>query len=204
MQIFLGLTIDAGSILLSPDESKHCTKVLRHKRGDKINVIDGKGNFYEAELFDINPEACKAKILSTKQIGLKKDYSLHIAISPTKNPDRIEWMVEKCTEMGVDEFSFIVCKKSLDNAMKKMTWVTALFVSITDSSVRLREGLWRWVYNLIAKRDPAGHFLDGRIIREFFLTGRGIGLRRRASHLLLMISDLILALIIDRLDGAAE
>jgi 16S rRNA (uracil1498-N3)-methyltransferase len=113
MQIFLGQTFTAdGNITLSPEESKHCTKVLRHKKGDVINVIDGKGNFYTAELLDTNPESCQAKIVSKKSIADSKNYRLHIAISPTKNPDRIEWMLEKCTEMGVDEFSFIVCKRT--------------------------------------------------------------------------------------------
>ncbi|MGZ3864153.1 MAG: RsmE family RNA methyltransferase [Bacteroidia bacterium] len=113
MQVFLAPGFKgSGDILLSAEESKHCTKVLRHKRGDVINVINGKGDLFTAELFDINPECCKAKIVSTKKIGLAKHYRLHIAISPTKNPDRIEWMVEKCTEMGVDEFSFVVGKRT--------------------------------------------------------------------------------------------
>lgn len=112
MQIFLGQVFKEGEVILSPEESKHCTKVLRHKRGDVIQVIDGKGNFFVAELYDINPESCKAKITEKKNIAVKKDYRLHIAISPTKNPDRIEWMLEKCTEMGADEFSFIVCKRT--------------------------------------------------------------------------------------------
>jgi 16S rRNA (uracil1498-N3)-methyltransferase len=149
MQIFLGLKIDVGSILLSPDESKHCTKVLRHKRGDKINVIDGKGNFYEAELFDINPEACKAKILSAKQIGLKKNYNLHIAISPTKNPDRIEWMVEKCTEMGVDEFSFVVCKRT-----EKPTVKTERLQKIVESAVKQSvQGIIPKINNVVPFKD---------------------------------------------------
>ncbi len=118
MQVFLGLIFNndpvgtSGSILLSPEESKHCIKVLRKKVGDTIQVIDGKGNFYATEITHSNPEACVVKILSKKQIAVNKNYRLHIAISPTKNPDRIEWMVEKCTELGVDEFSFIVCKRT--------------------------------------------------------------------------------------------
>jgi 16S rRNA (uracil1498-N3)-methyltransferase len=113
MQIFLALKFDVdGNILLSPEESKHCVKVLRKKSGDIIHVIDGKGNLYEAELFETDPQACKVKIINKKQVAVNKNYRLHIAISPTKNPDRIEWMVEKCTEMGVDEFSFIVCKRT--------------------------------------------------------------------------------------------
>lgn len=113
MQVFLAPGFKgSGDILLSSEESKHCTKVLRHKRGDMINVINGKGDFFTAELFDIDPECCKAKVVSSKKIGIAKNYRLHIAISPTKNPDRIEWMVEKCTELGVDEFSFIVGKRT--------------------------------------------------------------------------------------------
>jgi 16S rRNA (uracil1498-N3)-methyltransferase len=113
MQVFLGLDFDNdGNILLSPEESRHCIKVLRRKKGEQIKVIDGKGNFYIAALFDTNPEACKAKIISKEVVAATKSYRLHIAISPTKNPDRIEWMLEKCTELGVDEFSFIVCKRT--------------------------------------------------------------------------------------------
>ena len=113
MQIFLGLIFNAdGSILLSAEESKHCIKVLRKKAGNVIHVIDGKGNLYEAKITEANPQACKALIISKKQISIDKNYRLHIAISPTKNPDRIEWMLEKCTELGVDEFSFIICKRT--------------------------------------------------------------------------------------------
>ena len=113
MQVFLGFCFNTnGSVLLSPEESKHCIKVLRKKAGDVISVIDGKGNFYETEITHSNPEACVVKILSKKQIAVKKPYCLHIVISPTKNPDRIEWMIEKCTELGVDEFSFIICKRT--------------------------------------------------------------------------------------------
>jgi len=113
MQIFLGLVFNPDdSILLSPEESKHCVKVLRKKAGDIIHIIDGKGNLFEAKLIETDPAACKAIIVSKKQIAPTKNYRLHIAISPTKNPDRIEWMLEKCTEMGVDEFSFFVCKRT--------------------------------------------------------------------------------------------
>src|SRR4051812_39819855 len=105
MQIFMGLVLDSeGIVLLSPEESKHCIKVLRHKKGEIINVIDARGNFYEAELDETGPAGSLAKPLSKKTLAATKNYRLHIVISPTKNPDRIEWMIEKCTELGVDEF----------------------------------------------------------------------------------------------------
>ena len=105
-------------MLLSAEESKHCVRVLRHKNGDVINVIDGKGNFYEAEITDANPQTCSAKIIRKKIPREAKPYYLHLAISPTKNVDRIEWMLEKCTELGVDEFSFIICKRTEKTGVK--------------------------------------------------------------------------------------
>lgn len=119
MQIFFAnIFTDADTILLSAEESKHCIRVLRHKNGDVIHVIDGKGNFYETEITDANPQKCSVKILHKKQISSPKKHHLHIAISPTKNADRIEWMLEKCTELGVDEFSFIICKRTEKTGVK--------------------------------------------------------------------------------------
>jgi 16S rRNA (uracil1498-N3)-methyltransferase len=119
LQIFFAnIFIDESTLLLSAEESKHCVRVLRYKNGDTINLIDGKGNFYEAEITDANPQKCSAKITNKKQVAVAKPYYLHIAISPTKNADRIEWMLEKCTELGVDEFSFIICKRTEKTGVK--------------------------------------------------------------------------------------
>src|SRR4051812_49154324 len=111
MNIFIA-TINNTTALLRPDEAFHCTKVLRHKAGDKINLIDGNGNFYEAELISVNEKKCEAKITSPAKIQKLKDHYLHIAIAPTKNIDRIEWFVEKAVEIGIDEITFLRCKNS--------------------------------------------------------------------------------------------
>lgn len=118
MQIFFANIFIEDTVLLSADESKHCIRVLRHKNGDSINIIDGKGNLYQAEITDANLQNCTARIISKKQIAIHKPYHLHLAISPTKNIDRIEWMVEKCTELGIDEFSFIICKRTEKTGIK--------------------------------------------------------------------------------------
>ena len=132
MQIFFAnIFSDADTILLSEEESKHCIRVLRHKSGDVINVIDGKGNLYEAEIIEANSQKCGAKIISKKQITAAKKHHLHIAISPTKNADRIEWMIEKCTELGVDEFSFIICKRTEKTGVK-----TDRLKKIAESAVK--------------------------------------------------------------------
>lgn len=96
-----------------------------------INVIDGKGNLYETEITHADPQNCTARIINKKQIAAPKPYRLHIAISPTKNIDRIEWMVEKCTELGVDEFSFIICKRTEKTGIK-----TERLKKITESAVK--------------------------------------------------------------------
>ncbi|MFI5142252.1 MAG: RsmE family RNA methyltransferase [Bacteroidia bacterium] len=125
MQIFFAnIFADENTLFLSAEESKHCVKVLRHKNGDIINLIDGKGNFYEAEITDANPQKCIAQIIRKKPTREPKPYRLHLAISPTKNADRIEWMLEKCTksfEIVLYEWFAIprICvRKSLSNVLR--------------------------------------------------------------------------------------
>ncbi|MCK5469194.1 MAG: 16S rRNA (uracil(1498)-N(3))-methyltransferase [Cyclobacteriaceae bacterium] len=106
MQLFYCPGINNGDDFLDIEESRHCVKVLRKKTGDLINITDGLGNFYQAELADLNSKKCFFKILSSKSVK-KNNYSIHIAIAPTKNSDRIEWFIEKAVEIGVDKISLI-------------------------------------------------------------------------------------------------
>lgn len=96
---------------LSPDESRHAVKVLRLVTGDEIELTDGKGNFYTARLSKSNPRACKFEITNTSP-NPRRSFSIHLAIAPTKNSDRMEWMIEKCVEIGVEKISFVLCKTS--------------------------------------------------------------------------------------------
>lgn len=94
-------------ILLPDEEAKHCLKVLRMRNGDELHLTDGKGNLALATIVNDNPKKCLVKI---KQLSFQEKnctYSIHVAIAPTKNIDRIEWFVEKCVEMGIDELSFL-------------------------------------------------------------------------------------------------
>jgi len=98
--------------VLTPEESWHCAKVLRKKAGDPIAIIDGQGNFYKAELSLVTEKRCEANITEGPIKQEKRNYYLHLAIAPTKQIDRIEWMIEKAVEIGIDEISFIQCKNS--------------------------------------------------------------------------------------------
>jgi 16S rRNA (uracil1498-N3)-methyltransferase len=103
--------ISSDHYMLSEEESKHCIKVLRLKKGDQINLIDGRGGFYLAEIIDDHHKKTLVKVVE-KIIQVKRSYKLHIAIAPTKNVDRLEWFLEKATEIGIDEVSFIECQYS--------------------------------------------------------------------------------------------
>lgn len=110
-QLFFQPNIQDGQHFLEQEESRHCVKVLRKKEGDEIHITDGKNYFYTAKIENADPKKCTFQILD-QQLGNVKDYYIHIALAPTKNLDRVEWFVEKCVEIGVDEISFMNCDNS--------------------------------------------------------------------------------------------
>ncbi len=112
MQLFYSTHIINNTIELNGDESWHCIKVLRHKTGDRVQVIDGQGTFYTAAISDAHPKHCILTVTEKIAEYKKRPYTLHLAIAPTKNSDRIEWMLEKAVEAGVDEITFLLCKTS--------------------------------------------------------------------------------------------
>lgn len=114
MQLFY--TPDINPLLpqyfLSEEESKHAVRVLRLAVGDEVTLVDGKGGLYKAEIKDAHPKRTILHINSVIVAFNKRNHYLHIAIAPTKNLDRVEWFLEKATEIGIDEISLIVCQRS--------------------------------------------------------------------------------------------
>ncbi len=102
----------AVSHCLSEEESAHCVRVLRYTLGDEILLTDGQGTTYTARITNPHPKHCEFEILSSEKQAPNHAFRLHIAIAPTKNVERLEWMVEKCTEIGVDEITPILCRFS--------------------------------------------------------------------------------------------
>lgn len=97
---------------LPTDEAIHAIRVLRLKIGDDIFLIDGKGTFYEAVVTLANSKHCLYKIIQTLVQNKTWKGHIHLAIAPTKDISRIEWLVEKATEIGFDEISFLNCQFS--------------------------------------------------------------------------------------------
>ncbi|MGB1217461.1 MAG: 16S rRNA (uracil(1498)-N(3))-methyltransferase [Saprospiraceae bacterium] len=112
MQLFYTQNIQGNIAILGEEETRHCTKVLRKKNGDSIHFIDGEGGMYEGIIEDLGKKDCRINITEKKENFGKRDFKIHIAIAPTKNISRLEWFLEKTTEMGIDTITPILCNHS--------------------------------------------------------------------------------------------
>lgn len=127
---------------LPPDEAMHAMRVLRLKGGDELFLMDGEGTYYRAEVTIAATHHCYYQIKeSIPQVPQWKGH-LHLAIAPTKMLDRIEWMTEKATEIGVDEISFFTCQFSERRVMK-----TTRLEKIAVSAVKQSHKAWKPVLN---------------------------------------------------------
>lgn len=103
---------------LPDEESTHALRVLRLTVGDEMYLMDGKGNFYRAEVTMTAGKHCAYRITDTMPQEKTWNGHIHIAVAPTKMMERIEWMSEKATEVGVDEFTFLGCRFSERKQMR--------------------------------------------------------------------------------------
>ncbi|MEM1408959.1 MAG: 16S rRNA (uracil(1498)-N(3))-methyltransferase [Bacteroidota bacterium] len=106
MLLFYQPDLVHGATYLDREESRHCVKVLRKRQNDLIHITDGQGYLYSGIITKDDPVRCEFKIDKKKEEE-RRDFSVHIAIAPTKNTDRLEWFIEKATEIGVDEITLL-------------------------------------------------------------------------------------------------
>ncbi len=112
MLLFYAPDITSSVYALSSEESRHCVKAMRLKKGDKIYLTDGKGNRHEAIIIDNHIQKCLVEISQIVKIENEFSYHIHMAVAPTKNTDRYEWFVEKATEIGISEITPLLCSNS--------------------------------------------------------------------------------------------
>ena len=112
MELFYSAHTEGKICYLEADEAIHCTKVLRHRPGDTIHVIDGHGTLFECVLTDCSPRGATAQVLSETPHWGAHPYNLTLAVCPTKNNDRFEWFVEKAVELGVDRIIPVIGDRS--------------------------------------------------------------------------------------------
>jgi 16S rRNA (uracil1498-N3)-methyltransferase len=105
------ITAGATAFTLSEETSKHCIKVLRMETGEQLNLTDGKGNLFTAEIFSADKKATEVNIVSAVSIP-QQSRSISIGISLLKNTGRFEWFLEKATEIGVREIIPLICHRT--------------------------------------------------------------------------------------------
>ena len=122
---------------LPEEEAQHCVRVLRLTAGDEITLTDGKGNFYRAEISAATNKRCLVNIKETIHQEPLWQGHLHIAMAPTKNMDRNEWLAEKATEIGFDELTFLNCRFS-ERKVIKTERIEKILVSAIKQSLKAR------------------------------------------------------------------
>lgn len=131
-------TPDINSQTALPDEEAgHAVRVLRLQSGDEVELTDGQGNFYRAEITTATPKHCLVHIIETMPQAPLWSGHLHIAMAPTKNMDRTEWFAEKATEIGFDELTFLNCRFS-ERKVIKTERIEKILVSAMKQSLKAR------------------------------------------------------------------
>ena len=121
--------------ILPEEESQHCIQVLRTTAGKHIMLTDGQGTIYEAEVTEPHRKHCAFRIVREEHPTPLHEGHVHIAIAPTKHMDRLEWMIEKCTEMGVDEITPVLCRFS-ERKTLNMERIEKIMVSAAKQSLK--------------------------------------------------------------------
>ena len=109
----------ANDPVLPESDSQHCVRVLRMREGDEVEVVDGKGYRYRCRLIDAHPKHAMVEIVERTEHPLPWTNELTIAVAPTKNMDRMEWLVEKLVEIGVNRFVPLLCRYSERKEIKQ-------------------------------------------------------------------------------------
>ena len=135
MELFYSRDIAGGICRLDQDESGHCVKVLRHRCGDEISVIDGCGTLYRCRITADSHKGVEAMVLSSEEGWGSHPYRLHMAVCPTKNNDRYEWFTEKACEIGLDEVSPVIGEHS-ERRVFKTARIEKILVSAAKQSLK--------------------------------------------------------------------
>lgn len=149
---------DASDVNSLPEkEAQHATRVLRLKEDDEIFLLDGKGAIYRAVITDISNKRCQYTIKDKTHQDKYWQRDIHLAIAPTKMMERMEWMTEKATEIGVDSISFMDCAYSERRKIR-----VDRIDNITVAAMKQSHNAWKTAVNEIVKfKDYIDNNSDG-------------------------------------------
>ena len=121
MQLFFDKHINENDEQFTFDkiESKHIIRVLRKKEDDVLYITNGKGFLFKSKISIANDKRCTVEINKVEKKENQLKYNLHIAIAPTKNTQRLEWFLEKATEIGITTITPLICDNSERKIVKK-------------------------------------------------------------------------------------
>ncbi len=146
-----------GIFRLDPGESRHCLRVLRKRKGDKVEVTDGKGNLYTCVLMDENPTGCCLSVENGIRGGDTRSCRLHMAVSLLKNPSRFEWFLEKATETGIDIITPLICSRTEKQHFKPERFQNLLISAMKQSGRTHLPGLNNPVpFNALIQKESPG------------------------------------------------
>lgn len=134
-QLFFTQKIENGFAYFDEEESRHLVAVLRRKVGDTLQLTDGRGFFYEAEISETGKRHVLARITTTTPATDGNTTPLHLAIAPTKQIERIEWLLEKAVEIGIDEITLLHCQRSERDTVR-LDRLEKVLVSAMKQSLR--------------------------------------------------------------------
>jgi len=169
MRVFYDPSIKKGdqNFVLSEEESKHIVKVLRLKEDDSLILLNGVGGEFECKIIEAHAKKCKVEITASK-FHEKSSNEVHIAIAPTKQMDRLEWFVEKATEVGVTKISLIDSKNAerstvkmerfYKKAISAMKQSQRTFLPVLDDVISLKEFISQYPKGLIAHCEEEDKF----------------------------------------------
>lgn len=136
MQLFFQEKIESPLTSLDEEESRHLVKVLRKKQGEQILLTNGKGMIFDCVILEANPKKTNLKVLSSSEVP-EDNFHIHLAIAPTKSPDRMEWMVEKITEIGFHEMTLLETMNS-ERSFLKTERLQKKIISACKQSLKYR------------------------------------------------------------------
>jgi 16S rRNA (uracil1498-N3)-methyltransferase len=145
MHIFYTTHISGNSAILGEEESLHLSKVLRLKSGDTVQLIDGIGGYFVGDVAQVHPKHTSIVGLQPLLVKGKRPYRLHVAMAPTKMMERFEWFLEKAVEIGIDEITPIVTKRTERDQVKMVRMekivLAAMKQSITPFMPKINEAI---------------------------------------------------------------
>jgi 16S rRNA (uracil1498-N3)-methyltransferase len=133
MHLFYYPEVKGESFVLNKTESSHCVRVLRLSANDIIYLTNGKGKLFKACIVKPDKNECELKIIDITEVPKERDYSLQIALAPTKNMERFEWFIEKSTEIGIDRIIPLLCKNSERRVIKEERLIKVLVAAMKQS-----------------------------------------------------------------------